>query len=140
MKINLGRLLLQRFQWLDAQLLSVLSQSEFGEITRAQSMVFAALDTNEHTVSTISDIGRQLGISRQAAQKTISELVSKDLLILEDSLKNKSAKEVKLTEKGRNCVHLAKDTFQLLEDKLCQQVGKKKMAQLREALECEWKL
>jgi len=136
MKYNIGQLLFQKFQLLDECLLNKLAESEFGEITKSQSMIFACLVGRDMT---ISDIAKKLGISRQAAQKTISELVIKDLLSLKPSQENKSAKLVVLTPKGRRCVKLAQKTYAQIEDDISEAIGSEELKQFRLVLESDWK-
>ena len=137
MKNNIAQLLFQKFQLLDACLLEKLEKSKFGPISKAQSMIFATLGQDDMT---ISDIAKKLGISRQAAQRTISELTNKKLLTLKSSTKNKSAKIVVLTPTGSECVRLAQKTYQELERNISQVIGPPKLSELRAALESDWKL
>jgi DNA-binding MarR family transcriptional regulator len=137
MKHNIGQLLFQKFQLLDDYLLNTLAQSEFGEISKSQSMIFACLGGGDMT---ISDVAKKLGISRQAAQKTISELVNRELLILRPSQENKSAKIVVLTPEGLRCVKLAQSTFSQIESRICEAVGSEKLKKFRLVLESDWKL
>ena len=134
---NIGQLLFQKFQLLDDCLLNELSKSEFGKISKSQSMVFACLGGGDVT---ISEIAKRLGISRQAAQKTVSELVIKKLLTLKLSQKNKSAKIVKLTPTGSKCVKLAQDTYAQIERNISQTIGSERLREFRTVLESDWKL
>ena len=135
MRENIGRLLLQKFQLIENRLLKELNSSEFAPISKAESMIFASLRGNE---SSLSDIAKALGISRQAVHKTVSELVKRDLLILHLSEKNKSAKLVTLSAKGEHCVQFALMSFKRIEKDICNEIGQEQMEMLINILSKNW--
>jgi len=49
----------------------------------------------------MAELAKQMGVSRQRAQKQVSELVASRLLIVEDDPKDERRKRVALTEAGR---------------------------------------
>jgi DNA-binding MarR family transcriptional regulator len=57
------------------------------------------------TPLSVSDIGRAMGISRQAVQRTADVLVAKGLAEYHDNPAHRRAKLVALTEAGRAAIH-----------------------------------
>jgi len=132
---SLGRLLLTKFRWVETSLLNSLRAEGWPELSRSQSMVMAQLRFDEVR---ISEIARQLEISRQAAQKTISSLQTLDLVEATVDPDNSSALLVKLTKTGVQNTEAAAQIFEKIEETLAKRIGKKQAMALRLALEADW--
>lgn len=133
--INLGQLLLQKFQYFDQTLLDHMNNSKFTPITRSQSMIFASIDAGNITTS---NIARHLGISRQAVHKTLGELESRGFLLLIIDSHRRSSKNIKLTDFGQECIDFAQIKFKEMEVDLSKKIGNANYQQLKEILSLEW--
>ncbi len=132
---SLGRLLLVRFRWVETSLLNSLREQGWPEMSRAQSMVMAQLRNDEVR---ISEIARQLEISRQAAQKTIASLQELGLVESVVDPNNSSALLVKLTRAGVQNTEAAAQIFTKIERTLAKRIGAEETQALRSALEADW--
>lgn len=116
-------------------MLSSLREQGWPELSRTQSMVMAQLRFDKVR---ISEIARQLGISRQAAQKTIVSLQTLGLVETAVDPENSSALLVKLTKTGIQNTEAAAQIFAKIEETLANRIGKKQATALRQALEADW--
>jgi len=132
---SLGRLLLTRFRWVETSLLNSLRAQGWPEMSRAQSMVMAQLG---HDEVRISEIARQMEISRQAAQKTIASLQAFGLVETAVDPGNSSALLVKLTKAGMQNTEAAAQIFARIERTLAKRIGEEATVALRSALEADW--
>lgn len=132
---NIGHLLLTGFKWFDAGLRASLSAQGLAEITPSQSLVFAHLDREG---TTTSELARRIGVTRQAVQQQVGELVAAGLLATEPEPGDRRARRVVLTATGRRSVTAALATFAALEDELATRIGPSRVTALRAALERDW--
>jgi DNA-binding MarR family transcriptional regulator len=86
----------------------------------------------------ISDLARRLGVSRQAAQKSVTELEQAKLVATDVDPSNSSAKIVTLTALGEENVAVVLDVYSQVELKLSKRVGASKLAKMRKTLELDW--
>lgn len=131
----LGRLLLDAFNWFDAGLLGSLKEQGWPDLSHSQSMVMAYLGSDGIR---ISELARRLGVSRQAAQKSVKELERLKLVITEVDPTNSSAKTVVLTTQGRANVTAALNIFSEIEKQLSKRIGAPELASMRATLEKDW--
>ncbi|MDP3307093.1 MarR family winged helix-turn-helix transcriptional regulator [Methylotenera sp.] len=131
----MGRLLLDAFKWFDESLLASLNAQGWPNISHSQSIVMAYLP-NEGI--RISELARRLGISRQAAQKSVSELEMAKLVTTEIDPTNLSAKTVILTHQGKAIVKAALDAFAEIEQQLSARIGNAEISHMRMVLEEDW--
>ena len=128
-------LLLRGFRWFEDGLLSRLAEDGWPQITRAHSLVFAHLDLEG---TRPSELARRIGISRQAVNQTLIELVELGLVEIVPDPASRRSKLVVLTQLGRTTVGSAQAMFRELEDSLAQQIGRARVTELRCALEADW--
>ncbi|NOT65637.1 MAG: winged helix-turn-helix transcriptional regulator [Methylotenera sp.] len=133
--IPIGRLLLDAFKWFDESLLASLKVQGWPNISHSQSTVMAYLPNDGIR---ISELARRLGISRQAAQKSVRELEAVNLVKTEIDSSNLSAKIVLLTPQGKAIVAAALATFAEIESKLSERIGQDTMLNLRLGLTKDW--
>ncbi len=79
-----------------------------------------------------------MGVSRQAMHKTVGDLEGLGLLDLVIDPTNRSAKLVKLTDKGQANVEAALDAFIDIEVELASRIGPSSVQALRLALSSSW--
>ena len=128
-------LLLRGYRWFEDGLLSRLAGDGWPQITRAHSLVFAHLDLEG---TRPSELARRIGISRQAVNQTLVELVELGLVEIVPDPASRRSKLVVLTPLGRTTVRSAQAMFRELEDALAQQIGRARVTDLRRALEADW--
>lgn len=131
----LGLLLLEAFRWFNESLLANLHEQGWQEISPAQSLVMTYLGAGGIR---ISDLARRLGVSRQAAQKSVSELEGAKLVATDVDPSNSSAKIVTLTALGETNVAVVLDVYSQVEQKLSKRLGTSKLAKMRKTLELDW--
>lgn len=131
----MGRLLLDAFNWFDAGLLASLKEQGWPDLSHSQSMVMAYLGSDGIR---ISELARRLGVSRQAAQKSVKELERLKLVITEIDPTNLSAKTVVLTTQGKANVAAALNAFSEIEKQLSRRMGSSDLASMRRTLEKDW--
>ena len=94
--------MLNYYDWFDASLQNILAASGETAFSKAQSAVFVNLAEGRNTAV---DIARHLGVSKQAGNKTVNELVERGLLTLVVDAEDKRSKRILPTraglEKGR---------------------------------------
>lgn len=131
----LSRLLLDRFRWADRALRSRLVALGWPEISPAQSLVLASIDT---AGTRPSELARRIGVSRQAVHQTIGELVAVDLLELVNDPDDGRAKLAVVTTKGERNIAAALQAFEEIETELRSRIGDRAVSALRDALEANW--
>jgi DNA-binding MarR family transcriptional regulator len=131
----LGLLLLEAFRWFDDSLLASFKELGWQEISPAQSLVLTYLAADGIR---ISELARRLGVSRQAAQKSVTELEQANMVLTEVDPSNSSAKIVSLTKLGQTNVAAALEAFAQIEQKLSKRIGDSKVAKIRKTLELDW--
>lgn len=131
----MGRLLLEAFNWFDQSLLASLKEQGWPELSHSQSMVMAYVGSEGIR---ISELARRLGVSRQAAQKSVKELERLKLLKTEIDPTNSSARNVRLTTQGKANVAAALNVFSEIEQQLSRRIGDSDLANMRRTLEKDW--
>jgi DNA-binding MarR family transcriptional regulator len=132
---NLRVLLYRRFKWVENYLVSQAKSSEFDYLSLSQIRVFAFMRGRELT---ISDLAKLMNISRQAVQKTISTLVDHGLMELTESPDNRSAKLIKISDKGRKMQLWSKQVIDNAEKELAAKIGQEKLELLKKILGEDW--
>lgn len=132
---NLAQLIIRAFYWMDEGLQQNLRKAGGPEVSHAQSMVILVIGEG---VRRPSQIAERLGISRQAVHQSLRELVAMGLVELVADQEDKRAKVVKLSKTGMPKHLVAAEILEKLENALGTRIGKRKVKQLREALESDW--
>jgi DNA-binding MarR family transcriptional regulator len=73
--------------------------------------------------STISAIGRELGITRQGASKVVARLCDRGYVTIADSATSKREKSVALTPRGRDYLRVQRKKVKEMEDELRTTLG-----------------
>jgi len=128
-------LLLRGYRWFEDGLLSRLAEAGWPQITRAHSLVFAHLD---QAGTRPSELARRIGISRQAVNQTLGELVELGLVELVPDPASRRSKLVVLTPVGNATLGSAHAVFSELEDALADRIGRASVNELRRVLEADW--
>ena len=87
---------------------------------------------------TISELAQQLGITRQAAHKTIKALDAKGLFVINPVENNNRNKCIKLTPLGEEYYHENQKIKNEMEKEIGQKIGQDKLNLLKELLKGDW--
>lgn len=129
---NLMQLLLNYYDWFDASLQRVLAASGDKGFSKAQSAVFVNLAEGRNTAV---EIARHLGVSKQAVNKTVNELVERGLLALVVDGEDKRSKRILPTRAGLEKGRQAAKALYELEQELAKRIGEDQAKTLRTLLE-----
>lgn len=128
---NILSLLLNAYYQLDNELQDSLGKKGWQHFSHSQSMIFLNMaEGRDRTV----DIAKHMGISKQAINRTIKDLVESGMIKLVPDKKDKRAKRIVLTDKGALITQDATLGLNELESRLEQSLGSKKTAQLKHLL------
>jgi DNA-binding MarR family transcriptional regulator len=129
-----GRLaaeLLAASAWFDEALLARLEQHGWPRLSPTRSRVFLALSRGPVLVS---DLARELDVSRQAVHKLLDNLERDGLVERRTDDHDRRAQRVTLTDRGRALADDAGRILPDLEDELATRIGRDHVAALRLAL------
>jgi DNA-binding MarR family transcriptional regulator len=132
---NLKGLLQEKLWMLEERLAAKRLKSPHKHLTEAQSRILATLRGENLS---ISEVGRRLGISRQAAHKLVSQLVKEGVLALEPAPENERDKIIVFTEQGILLKERAKKALKTIDDEVKAKLGEKDFLFLKEILSREW--
>lgn len=117
-------------EW-NARMDAARAETEFAAVRPADIRVFAQL--RGRTVK-LSDIHRELGFSRQAAQQAVERLVAHDMIRVEPVPGSRRDKAVFITDKGQRWRTIAAQQIRLIEDQIAKAVGEDGKETLRKSL------
>ena len=112
----------------NAQMDDARAETEFAEVRPADIRVFAQL--RGRTVK-LSEIHREMGFSRQAAQQAVDRLVGHDMIAVSDDPGSKRDKLVTITEKGQRWRTIAADQIRQIEAEIAEAIGDEAKEALR---------
>lgn len=127
--------LFQRFCWLDEGLQARLHQRGWPDVNRPQSMVMTNIVSG---IVRPSDIARNLGISRQAIHRTLSQMVDLGIVTMEPDPDDRRHMVVSLTETGKRMRHDAQQAMEALSKQIAGALGQDRFENLLAALEADW--
>lgn len=127
--------LLRASDWFDDALRQRLRQGLGVQITRSQAHVFAALDP---AGSSIAELARSVGVTRQSMHRTVGELVALGLLDSAPDPADRRSSTVRLTRVGAALVRRAGTELGEVETELARRVGAERLGALREVLALDW--
>ncbi|MFH8409060.1 MarR family winged helix-turn-helix transcriptional regulator [Streptomyces sp. NPDC018019] len=132
---NLPQLLGDARRWFEEGLLAALEAGGATPVSPTQVQLFAALDDQG---TTISELARRMGVTRQTAHQAVHGLVAAGLL--EQSPDPTSARQrlIRRTEEGERAHRQAELILERLEEQLAERIGREKADALRTALEGPW--
>ena len=83
---------------------------------------------------TASELGRQLGVSKQAAAKTIAFLEERGYVLGEDDPRDSRRRRFNVTERGHALLSTGEQVFDELRDRWAERIGVAELERLEEAL------
>ena len=127
--------LLQALYWVDESLQESLRQSGFDRIPRTWSMVMINVANG---VQRPIRIASNIGVSRQAIQKTLSDMCQMGLVEVVPDPEDRRATIVNYSLRGKPIQDAAMHILTQLEMTLEQRIGQRRLKQLKDALEADW--
>jgi len=115
----------------NAQMDDVRAEPEFATVRPADIRVFAQLRGG--TVK-LSDIHREMGFSRQAAQQAVDRLVAPDMIEVAPVPGSKRDKVVSFTDKGQRWRTIAASKIRQIEEQIAKAIGINAREDLRKQL------
>ena len=134
-KLNLGRLFLNAFRWLDAGFCALMNEKGWPDVPKTNSLVFPHL-----LVGGIrpAEIARRAGVSRQAVHQVLADLKEMGLVELRADPLDRRAKLVFPTPLGLEFDRAVGDSAERVEKVLADRIGEDRVTALRESLEADW--
>ncbi|MGD9944457.1 MAG: MarR family winged helix-turn-helix transcriptional regulator [Burkholderiaceae bacterium] len=132
---NLKQLLLARSDWFAREIMRGVRGSEFAYLTPAQSRLLAHMGGKPMSMA---ELARRLGVSRQAAHKTVGELVRREILAVQADPRRGNSKLVVYTDKGREVNRVGAQIIASIEGRLAERIGPQGVETLRALLAADW--
>ncbi|MDN3295822.1 MarR family transcriptional regulator [Streptomyces ficellus] len=133
--LNLPQLLVQAKRWFDEALLASMQAAGERPVTAAQGAVFATLDEEG---TSISELARRIGVTRQTAHQAVHSLVGMGLLEQVPDPASARSSLVRATAEGARVHQRALATIAVIEGVLADRIGTPATTALREALSAPW--
>ena len=112
----------------NAQIDEARAGTEFAEVRPADMRVFAQL---RGRVVKLSEIHREMGYSRQAAQQAVDRLVRQDMISVAPDPNSRRDKQVSITEKGQRWRSIAAAQIRQIETEIAEAIGEDAKEALR---------
>ncbi|GGZ91714.1 MarR family winged helix-turn-helix transcriptional regulator [Streptomyces echinoruber] len=132
---NLPQLLHEARRWFDDALLASMTAAGEQPVTVTQAAVFAALDDDG---TTVSDLARRMGVTRQTTHQAVHGLIGMGLLRQAPDPASARRRLIRLTAEGARVHRRAQAALAVLEARLAERIGAGRVAALREALTASW--
>ncbi len=132
---NLGALLVRSFRWFEEGLAGDPDTAHLPRLSGTQFMTLASLDDGG---TSIAELARRVGVTRQAMHQQVGEMEKAALVELVDSPTDRRVKLVKLSLLGRTLDRKAAQAIDALERDLAMRIGTDAMAGLRATLSADW--
>ena len=104
------------------------------DLTSARWQVAGSIDEAGQPL-TVPMIARNLGLSRQAVQRVVTELIRDGLLLAEDNPHHRQAKLIRLTDRGRAAVRQAAEVHAAWANAAAADLDPEEIARSRKLLE-----
>lgn len=131
----LRSLLLRRSEWMESRVFEAASRNGYGAITPAMNRLFAHMRSRPVG---LSELARQLGVSRQAVHELVGQAEGLGLVELLASEEDARVKLVRFTGAGWAMSQSAARELEAIERELAQQIGEGDLEILRRILSRAW--
>ncbi|WP_079191248.1 MarR family transcriptional regulator [Streptomyces sp. CB00455] len=132
---NLPQLLTQAKRWFEDALLAGMRSADEQPVSAAQAAVFATLDDGG---TSIAELARRIGVTRQTAHQAVHSLVGLGLLEQVPDPASARSTLVRVTVEGARVHRRALATITVIEDVLADRIGAAATEALRSALTQPW--
>lgn len=128
---ELALLLLAGYRTLVDAVVAELEASGYSSVTPVHHYALAAIESGADTAS---DLGRRLGVSKQAAAKTLRALESSGYVVVADDPADARRRRVEVSPAGHEVMAAGADAFDALRLQWREQVGERDLAALERIL------
>jgi DNA-binding MarR family transcriptional regulator len=125
---NIGTLLREISTIIDLQLQELRAGSRYEKVRHSDVKVFMCAFRSS---ATVSEIARELDVTRQAVHASVQRLVELKVLDLQSQPNNGRDKLVVVTDRGRHAQQTALDHIKIIEAQMAEIIGKKELEILR---------
>ncbi|MBT2470346.1 winged helix-turn-helix transcriptional regulator [Streptomyces sp. ISL-66] len=132
---NLPQLLEEARRWFEEGLLAALEAAGAVPVSATQARLFAVLD-DEGT--TVSELARRMGVTRQTAHQAVHGLVATGLLEQVPDPASARQRLIRRTRDGERAHRRARAILDRLEGQLAERIGQETVEALRAALQTPW--
>ncbi|MFI1753694.1 MarR family winged helix-turn-helix transcriptional regulator [Streptomyces sp. NPDC020571] len=132
---NLPQLLGDARRWFDEALLAALDEAGASSVSLTQLGLFSVLDEDG---TTVSELARRMGVTRQTAHQAVHGLVGLGLLEQAPDPASARRRLIRRTPEGQRAHQLADLVLRRLEETLAERIGRDAVTALRAALEAPW--
>ncbi|MFI2257893.1 MarR family winged helix-turn-helix transcriptional regulator [Streptomyces tubercidicus] len=132
---DLPQLLGDARRWFDEALLAALEEAGASHVSPTQVGLFSVLDEDG---TTVSELARRMGVTRQAAHQAAHGLVKLGLLEQAPDPASARRRLIQRTPEGQHVHQCASLALERLEETLAERIGQGSVAALRAALEAPW--
>ncbi|ACO77944.1 regulatory protein, MarR family [Azotobacter vinelandii CA] len=132
---SLRQLLRERHEWMEARIFEGAERKGYGGITPAMSRLYGQISREPIG---LSELARQMGISRQAIHKMVGEGVQAGFLELVDSEEDRRIKLVRFSLEGLRMADAARQEMESIEQELAERIGGEDLEELRRILAKAW--
>ncbi|MEV6774679.1 MarR family winged helix-turn-helix transcriptional regulator [Streptomyces syringium] len=132
---NLPQLFSDARRWFEEGLLAALEAAGATPVSPTQVQLFAVLDDHG---TTVSELARRMGVTRQTAHQAVHGLVAVGLLEQVPDPVSARQRLIRRTEEGERAHHQAGTILERLEEQLAERISREAVDALRAALETPW--
>ncbi len=132
---NLPQLFSDARRWFEEGLLTALEAAGATPVSPTQAQLFAVLDDHG---TTVSELARRMGVTRQTAHQAVHGLVGAGLLEQAPDPASARQRLIRRTEEGERAHQQAGVILERLEEQLAERIGREAVDALRAALEVPW--
>ncbi|MHC3469441.1 MarR family winged helix-turn-helix transcriptional regulator [Streptomyces sp. 7R007] len=133
--VNLPQLFAESRRWFEDALFASMEAAGEQPVTSTQAAVFARLDPEG---TTVSELARRIGVTRQTAHQVVHALIGMGLL--EQTPDPDSARRIliRTTSEGLRVHERAQATIVVIESVLADRIGAPAVAALHQTLTADW--
>ncbi|MEU5002268.1 MarR family winged helix-turn-helix transcriptional regulator [Streptomyces sp. NPDC021622] len=132
---NLPQLLGDARRWFEEGLLAALEADGTTPVSPTQAQLFAVLDDQG---TTVSELARRMGVTRQTAHQAVHGLVAAGLLEQVPDPASARQRLIRRTREGEHAHRQAGLILERLEEQLAERIGRETVDTLRTTLEAPW--
>jgi len=133
--VFLRSLLLQRFNWIEAQVLEGARRHGYDNVTPAMARLFGNMGGQP---AGLSDLSRRMGISRQAVHKLANDAARLGLVEFVPSPEDARVVRLQFTQAGWTMSAQAARDFEAVEARLRDRIGARNLQELKRLLSLPW--
>lgn len=127
--------LMRAFFWFDRGMQENIAARGLEPLSRTESLIMLLTAAG---VTRPTEISKSLGLSRQAINQTINQLVEKRLVVLSPDPADRRCKVVEFSEDGGDMRRNGREILAALEAHLRRNLGEDLLEALHRALEADW--